>query len=154
VSPFCDAREAGDAADLPRRLPKRAPKVVHAVAVRIERGGRMLAVQRPAKGLLGGLWELPGAEISEKPPRAPAVAALLRDRTGLGLGGVRRLGAIEYGMTHRDLRLAVYRADVVGGRVRLDGWSRHRWVTRAALDRLPIGTVTRRVLEVAFGPRG
>jgi len=67
---------------------------------------------------------------------------------------VRRLGAIEYGMTHRDLRLAVYRADAARGRVRLDGWSRHRWVPPAALDRLPIGTVTRRVLEVALGPRG
>lgn len=154
VSRHCDARAAGDAADLPHRAPKRAPKVVHAVAVLIERGDRALAVQRPAKGLLGGLWELPGAEVSEKPPRAPAVVALLRDRTGLALAGVRRLGAIEYGMTHRDLRLAIYRADAAGGRVRLDGWSRHRWVQPAALGGLPIGTVTRRVLDVALGTGG
>lgn len=151
VSRWCDARAAGDAAELPVRAPKRAPKLVHAVAALVLRGGKALAVQRPANGMLGGLWELPGAEVDARPPRPAAVASLLGERLGLAVAGVRRVGAIEYGFTHRDLRLAIYRCDAAPGRVRLDGWTRHRWVSPASLGGLPVGTVTRRALDVALG---
>jgi hypothetical protein len=44
----------------------------------------------------------------------------------------------------------VYRCEVESGRVRLDGWDRHRWVAPRSLDGLPLGTVTRRALAVAL----
>lgn len=154
VSSWCDARAAGDAAELPLRAPKRAPKLVHAVAVLVARRDAVLAVQRPAKGLLGGLWELPGAEVDAKPPSARAIAAVLRDRIGLGVTGVRRVGAIEYGFTHRELRIALYRCAAGAGRIRLDGWTRHRWVRPETFGALPIGTVTRRALDAVLGARG
>lgn len=151
VSNACDARGAGDAAELPRRAEKRAPKLVHAVAALVLRGDKALAVQRPAKGLLGGLWELPGGEVDGARRRGPnALAALLRERTGLGVDRIERAGSIQYGMTHRDIRMTVYRCAVESGRVRLDGWDRHRWVSPERIGALPIGTVTRRVLDAAL----
>ena len=39
------------------------------VAALVLRGGKALAVRRPATGLLGGLWELPGGETPARAPR-------------------------------------------------------------------------------------
>jgi len=151
VSPFCDARRAGDAASLPVRAPKRTPKVVHAVAALAVRRGRALAVRRPPRGLLGGLWELPGGEVADGDGGPGALARLLRDRTGLAIAAAKEVGAFDYAFTHRALRTTVYRCEVAAGRVRLEGWDRHRWLPPASLAELPLGTVTRRAIAIAIG---
>ena len=150
VSRFCDAHAAGDAESLPVRAPKRAPKQVHAVAALVLRRGKALAVQRPAKGLLGGLWELPGGEIAAR-ERGPAVLArVLRERTGLDIATTSRAGRFDYAFTHRKMRITVYRCEAAGGRVRLDGWDRHRWIAPETFAKLPLGTVSKRALEIAI----
>lgn len=154
VSKWCDAREAGDAAALPMRMRKREPKQVHAIAVWTERGGKLLAVQRPARGLLGGLWELPGGEIEARPRGVDLVVRVLQERTRLAVRDVVRTGVFDYAFTHRQLRLTVYRCTAAAGRVRLEGWERHRWVTPEAFASLPLGTVSKRALEVAQRGRG
>jgi A/G-specific adenine glycosylase len=154
VARGCAARAAGDAEALPRRAPKRAPRVVHAVAALVRRRGRALAVRRPARGLLGGLWELPGGEVAgARDAVAGALAAIVRARTGLAVAEVEPAGRIDYAFTHRRLRLRLFRCEAPAGRVRLDGWDAHRWVTDAGWDALALGTVTRRALGAARGGR-
>jgi adenine-specific DNA glycosylase len=129
-----------------RTIPQ-APKVVHAVAARVARGGRMLAVRRPARGLLGGLWDLPGGEVASASRADPrAVGALLRERTGLRVRAVEPVARLDHGFTHRTLLLRLFRCDAEPGRVRLDGWDAHRWVTPRAFAALPIGALARRAL--------
>jgi len=154
VSRFCDARAVGDAASLPVRAPKRAPKIVYAVAALVLRGGKALAVQRPAKGLLGGLWELPGGEVGARERGAAVLARVLRERTGLGVASIARTGAFDYAFTHRALRTAVYRCEAASGRVRLDGWDRHRWVAPESFAELPLAAVSKRALAIACDSDG
>jgi A/G-specific adenine glycosylase len=150
----CDARAAGDAESLPRRAPRRTPRTVHAVAALVLRRGAALAVRRPPHGLLGGLWELPGGEVaSRRAADAAALARVLRERTGLEIGAAEPAGRLEHGFTHRTLQLRVFRCEAKPGRVRLDGWDRHRWVTLEAFAGLPLGTLDRRALAVAAGAR-
>jgi A/G-specific adenine glycosylase len=151
VARWCDARAAGDAASLPLRAPKRAPKPVHAVAALVLRGGKALAVQRPAKGLLGGLWELPGGAVGPKERGAEVLARVLRERTGLEVAAIARAGRFDWAFTHRALRTTVYRCEASAGRVRLDGWDRHRWIAPAKFAELPLGTVSKRAVELALG---
>jgi A/G-specific adenine glycosylase len=153
VSRHCDARAAGDAAELPVRAPKRAPKIVYAIAAWTLRGGKVLAVQRPARGLLGGLWEMPGGEVDRAGNGADVAARVLRERTGLAIRDVERAGSLEYAFTHRSLRLTVYRCTAGPGRVRLDGWDRHRWIVPTGFAALPLGTVSKRALDVAVAAR-
>jgi A/G-specific adenine glycosylase len=153
LSRFCDARSVGDAESLPVRAPKRAPKQVHAVAALVMRRAAALAVQRPEQGLLGGLWELPGGEIAARERGPEVLARVLRERTGLDVAAITRAGHFYYAFTHRALRITVYRCEAAGGRVRLDGWDRHRWVAPDSLDHLPLATVTRRALAIARGDR-
>ena len=61
---------------------------VDAVAGFLERHERVLAVQRPQRGLLGGLWELPGGELRDGEAPARALARALREGMGLAVTGL------------------------------------------------------------------
>jgi A/G-specific adenine glycosylase len=152
VARHCAARAAGDAESLPRRAPRRKPRAVHAVAALVLRRGRALAVRRPPRGLFGGLWQLPGAEVaSARTADAVTLARVVRERTGLEIGAVEPAGRLEHGLTHRTLRLRVFRCEAKPGRVRLSGWDRHRWVTPQAFAGFPLGALDRRALTLASG---
>lgn len=148
VARSCDARAAGDADALPRKAPKRAPRPVERVAALVLRGGRALAVRRPPAGLFGGLWDLPGADLAQgEAPRA-ALARALAEGTGLVAARARRVGTVEHVLTHRALTVHVFRAEAPSGRVRRCGFDAHRWVSEAALARLPQAALTAKALAL------
>jgi len=143
----CDARERGDAEALPVRAAKAAPRAVRFVAALVVRGGRALLVRRPPGGLLGGLWELPGDEIARGEKAEDALRRGVRARTGLELDGVAPAGAVTHELTHRRLRLQLFRAEAAPGRVRLDGFESHRWLAPARIGELAQGALTRKALR-------
>jgi A/G-specific adenine glycosylase len=145
----CAARRAGDPESLPSKAPKPPPRPLVAVAGRVVRRGRLLAVQRPPAGLLGGLWELPGGELLPGEDPATAMVRTLRERTALAVPGVDELGEIEHVFTHRHLRLHVFACKPPAGRVRLVGFDRHRWVSERTFSTLPQGGATRKALALA-----
>ncbi len=142
----CVARAQGRAEALPVRSRPARVRRVEAVAGYLDRHDRVLAVQRPHRGLLGGLWELPGGELRDGEAPDRALARALREGVGLGVSAAEPLGVIEHAFTHRLLRLHVYRARPGAGRVRRTGWDAHRWVSRTALAALPLGGPTRKAL--------
>jgi A/G-specific adenine glycosylase len=148
VAAACDARRRGDAEALPVKTPRPAPRRVEAVAAWLPRRGRVLAVRRPPRGLLGGLWELPGGELGAGERPVPGLRRALRERVGLEIRAAERVGVVEHGFTHRELRLHVFRADAAAGRVRRDGFDAHRWVGPGALAALPRSRVMEKVLAL------
>ncbi len=145
---LCAGHAAGDAESLPVKPARRAPRPVEAAAGLLLRRGRALAVRRPPRGLLGGLWELPGGDLAPREGPEEGLLRTLRERVGLRVAGARRLGTIEHLFTHRRLRLHVFRCDTPFGRVRLEGFDAHRWLAPAGLAGLPQGAVTRKALEL------
>lgn len=150
----CAARGAGDPEAIPIPTRRTPPRRIEAVAALVVRRGRTLAVRRPARGLLGGLWELPGGDL--RPREAPhrGMRRALRERLGLQVRALHRLGAIEHLFTHRRLRLHVYRCDTPTGRVRLEGFDAHRWLGPSGFGRLPQGAPTRKALALALDADG
>ena len=148
----CAARRAGDPEALPVKPARPRPRPVEAVAALVLRRGRALAVRRPPRGLLGGLWELPGGDLGAGEAPAAGLRRALHQRVGLRTRRARPLGAVEHTFTHRRLRLHVFRCDTPTGRVRLDGFDAHRWLAPAALAGLPQGRVTSKALELLAGP--
>jgi A/G-specific adenine glycosylase len=144
----CWARAHGRAEQLPVKSRASEPRRIEAVAAFLERGGRVLAVQRPQRGLLGGLWELPGGEIAADETPERALARVLREGIGLAISRARSLGSVGHAFTHRLLRLHVYRAEPGAGRVRRSGWDAHRWVSADALAALPLGGPTRKAVAL------
>ncbi len=147
----CAARREGSAESLPVKAKKPKPKRARAVCALVERAGqqrRFLAVRRPPSGLLGGLWELPGDEVGLRESGPEVLARALRDRVGLSVTDVEEVGPVRHVFTHRSLRLDVYRARTGPGRVAREGYDAHRWVSRTALDGLPISAVARKALDL------
>src|SRR5262249_25356883 len=114
-SKHCAARAQGRAESLPVKSRPAPARRVEAVAAFVLRHDRVLAVQRPQRGLLGGLWELPGGELREGEAPAGALARVLREGIGLGIRAAEPLGSIEHAFTHRLLRVFVYRGTAGGG---------------------------------------
>ena len=116
----------------------------------ILRRGRVLAVRRPPKGLLGGLWELPGGELAPRERPEAGLRRALRERTGLAIAAAERRGEVRHVFTHRRLRLHVFRCDTPEGRVRLVDFDAHRWLAPSALAELPQAALTRKALRLAL----
>lgn len=148
LSRHCDARAEGDAESLPVKAPKKAPRRVEAVAGWLVRGGKVLAVRRAEGGLLAGMWDLPGAELEAREDPGAGLARALREGVGLSVAGAEHAGAVEHVFTHRRMRLHVFRCAGVRGRVKLRGFSDHRWVSAASLGNLPQGALTRKALAL------
>jgi A/G-specific adenine glycosylase len=143
----CDAHARGDAAELPRKAARRAPRRMRGVAAWIERDGRILAVRRPETGLMAGLWELPGGEIGADDESKDRVGDVLRAAVGLDVADLRHAGRVEHLFTHRRLDLEVFVGRARrGDRVRRDGYTAHRWVAPSRLLDLAHAGPTRKAM--------
>jgi A/G-specific adenine glycosylase len=150
VARLCDARQKGDAETLPIKTRKKPPRKVEAVVGLVLRRGKALAVRRPPKGLLGGLWDLPGDALAiGELPRAGLIRAL-RERAGLTVSRPAEVGSVEHVFTHRRLKLHVFRCNTKKGRTRLDGFDAHKWLAPSSIPSLPHGAITAKALALLF----
>ena len=145
----CDALARDDAESLPVKKKKAKPRRMRAIAVHLEREGRILAVRRPEEGLMAGLWELPGGEIGPDDEARDRVCELLGASFGLQVRGVESVGRIEHVFTHRHLELEVFRSRAEPGtRVRRRDHVGHRWIRPQALLALAHAGPTRKALNL------
>lgn len=107
----CAGHRAGVAGSLPRKSPKRAKPVRHAIAwAALDSSGRLLCVRRPPQGLLGGMLALPATPFSSRsgpPEDAPPADADWRTS-----------GEVRHTFTHfhlvMDVRVAEQVEDIEG----------------------------------------
>lgn len=99
----CRARIEGIAAELPRKLPKKAKPIRLGYIYVVQRDdGAWLLETRPDKGLLGGMLGWPGSEWGEAPEPAPPLDADWSDLNE----------EVRHTFTHFHLRLKVLTAKV------------------------------------------
>jgi len=155
----CRARALGEPERFPSASPRKARPVREGSLLLLHDGaGRLLLRKRPAGGLWSGLWEPPW---TERQTAEGALAAARRLLQALGLSPrarLRRRGRVEHGLTHLELRLACYDAQVTESRPEGDGAlpsgngaSAWHWAEAAALASLPIARLGRKALEIGGG---
>jgi A/G-specific adenine glycosylase len=137
----CAARRRGDPELFPVKAPKREGRLRRGAAFVVRRtDGFVLVRTRPAKGLLGGMTEVPTTEWSQDFDDAVALsrAPLLNARW-------RRVpGVVSHVFTHFPLELAVY-----GTRVPADADAPHgmRWTPLAELGDAAVPSLMRKVIS-------
>jgi A/G-specific adenine glycosylase len=147
LADLCRANRHNTTTEYPKRNPSR--KVPHrhmAISVILKRG-KMLAVQRPAEGLLGGLWEFPAVPVDRDQFNEQELESMIAAETGLKIAVNRRLTRIRHAYTHFTLSGDVYLCRHVAGRVRLKNAQDHRWVTLRSLTRLPLHKANHKFLD-------
>lgn len=138
---FCAAADRGEAGAYPKRARKKEKPVRRGAAFVIFNARREVMVERrPEKGLLGGMFGLPGTPWTAAAPEAFAFAPAAAEWE--------RAGAITHVFTHFHLQLDVYKGRAPKGfRLRAG----EQWIAPAAA-RLP--TVMNKVLDCALQTEG
>ncbi len=135
----CRGRLAGIAAELPHKAARKPRPLRHGAHFWLtDAHGQVLLRRRPARGLLGGMTELPGTPWRAEPwTEAEAVAA------APAAAAWRRAGQALHGFTHFELAIDVYAAAVPS--IVADGFLR----PADALDGEALPTVMRKCVRVA-----
>ena len=138
VRRLCVALRRGWVERLPNTGKRPASRLVRQRALLIWRGGRVLVRQRQADGLLGGFWEFPDV--------APAGL-----RCSLGPCVV----TVRHGVMNDRLVVTAFRCCWLGGEPQKQGrGGRWKWVTPAALARLPLIGVHRKIVATGAASLG
>ncbi len=119
LSRFCTAYGTGTQEEVPgtpRRT--RVPRKEMVAAVIKDRGGRLLIVQRPYRGLLGGLWEFPGGLRGDGETLPAALVRRVKEEAGLVVAVGDRIGSQDHAFSHFRITLHVYRCRKTGGCLR------------------------------------
>ncbi len=136
----CVGRVLGIAAELPRKAARKAIPTRHGHAYWIERSdGAVLLRRRPAKGLLGGMMEVPSSEWLAKLPDMEVSAPFAANWK-------KRPGKVTHTFTHFHLELTVWRAANDDAAL-----AESHWVSRAELHAEALPTVMRKVVAHVLG---
>ncbi|MEX2143644.1 MAG: A/G-specific adenine glycosylase [Anaerolineales bacterium] len=127
-----------------RRNP--APRRNFAAAV-IEQRGKVLVMQRPAAGLLAGMWEFPNVPLRSRFNAKLALRKALSQTLGLALVFEQRLGEFEHAYSHFSVRLQVFHHPLNSVRPKVQTELTHKWLPLSQLGSLPMGRLDRRIAD-------
>jgi A/G-specific adenine glycosylase len=144
----CVAHARGDTEMFPRRLPKREGVLRRGVAFVVLRvDGFLLVRSRPAKGLLGGMTEVPTTEWLESFDEGSALAGAPRFSKGGKSVAWRRIpGVVRHTFTHFPLELTVYTAGIKAKTAAQAGM---RWIALADIGGEALPSLMRKVVAHA-----
>ncbi|MCE9613550.1 MAG: A/G-specific adenine glycosylase [Lentisphaerae bacterium] len=145
LQPSCVAHRTGRTAELPVKTKGKAgPHHMVAMAL-VWRRRRLLLARRPAKGMLGGLWEFPGGRCRRGESPADAVARIILESTGLRIKVGAALAPIQHAYSHFRITAHGFTCRcTVGGQVKAGGECEAlKWVRAEELADLPLTKVSR-----------
>ncbi len=142
----CRARLLGVQEERPV-LTKKTSQPHHIVtAAVIRQDGRILIAQRPARGLLGGMWEFPGGKLQPGEDLPTCLQREIREELGAQIMVGGRLGVYQHAYTHFRVTLHAFECSLKGAS--LPQPREHaglRWVIPAQLVDYPMGKIDRRI---------
>ena len=146
----CIGRARGEAEILPRRIPKREGALRRGAAFVVQRADGLLLVRtRPAKGLLGGMTEVPTTQWSpdfdEASARehAPRFGSSKRRKV---VAWRRLAGIVRHVFTHFPLELSVYATELPADTKAPEGM---RWIPMADIAGEALPSLMRKVIAHA-----
>ncbi len=144
VRGFCRAAREGTQEIVPRPKRFRPERIEVAVAV-IERDGRFLLQERPAGGLLAGLWEFPGGKVERGESPTAALRREVREELGVEIEDIRRLTTVRHAYTRFEATLHAFRC-----RISSRGFTpgtHQRWVTLKGIRRYPLPSGSVKIVD-------
>jgi A/G-specific adenine glycosylase len=142
----CASRVRGDQESFPRKAPKKSGALRRGAAFVVTRGEELLVRTRAAKGLLGGMTEVPTSDwlAAQDEEAALKHAPVMRGVTRWH----RKTGVVTHVFTHFPLQLVVYTARVSARARAPEGM---RWVRLSTLKDEALPNLMRKVIAHGLG---
>lgn len=158
VEAHCLARGRGTELQRPVRTPRERTPHVDVVAGVIWQGERyaspLLLAQRPAEGLLGGLWEFPGGKVEAvDADHGAALQREIMEELGMAIEVGAQVAAVAHAFTHFRMTLHAYHARWLGAPPQMLGVADWRWVPLDGVDAFAMGVADRKVAAALLHER-
>ncbi|MBI5876642.1 MAG: A/G-specific adenine glycosylase [Chloroflexi bacterium] len=153
VQTDCRALAEGVQDELPEKTAKK--KVPHhqlAVPVVFKRE-RVLIAQRPADGLLGGMWEFPGGRMKRGESAEAACRRVAHAALGLTVRAGEPIATVDHAFSHMRVTLHAVRCEYASGEPNAPESERVRWARLSELERFAWPVAQRKIIEVLHGGR-
>lgn len=149
VSDFCAAYANGTQHERP--VKKRRPPTPHydvAAGMVWDDAGRVLIAQRPADGLLGGLWEFPGGKQEPDETLPMCLQRELREELGIEVEVGELFVVVKHAFTHFKITLHAFTCKLATDSPPPQTIEAQAiaWVTPSALSRYSFGKADRQVI--------
>ncbi|TAK11224.1 MAG: A/G-specific adenine glycosylase [Anaerolineae bacterium] len=142
----CRAFALGNQQERPLTKPKAAiPHWTVAAAVIQLRGGKVLLAQRPAGGLLGGLWEFPGGKQEDGETLPRALRREIKEELGVTVKIGAELGVFKHAYSHFRVTLHAFACTLEKGTPRAIQAQKLVWAAPAELPEYPMGKLDRQI---------
>jgi len=140
---LCKGRASGKPERFPTKRTKKKIPRIEAMAAVIQQNGKVLLKQRPAKGLLGGLWDFPNWRIegNQRLRLRSRLRNTIKKETEMNVEVKESIGTFRQTFSHFKLTLHVYQCFAIGKN------KKGRWVTVRNLHLLPMSRIHRRIAE-------
>jgi A/G-specific adenine glycosylase len=149
-SPHCLALAGGLVDLLPERKAKRPLPHYDMVAGLIAREGQVLIARRPASGLLGGLWALPGGRRLDGEPLADALMRAVQDGLGVSVTVGEPILVVRHAYTHLRITLHAFHCQWIAGEPQPLAYDTWRWAAAADLASFAFPVTDRKVIIAAL----
>jgi A/G-specific adenine glycosylase len=146
VADWCQARALGIQEQRP--VLEKKPAVPHylVTAAVIHRTGQVLIAQRPAEGLLGGLWEFPGGKLQPGEDLPSCLRREILEELGVEITIGGWIGVFRHGYTHFKVTLHAFHCALLNGtRPQPLQAQDLRWVSPPGLQDYPMGKLDRMI---------
>jgi A/G-specific adenine glycosylase len=128
-----------------RRAP--IPHYHMTAAVIPDKKGRLLFVQRPDEGLLGGLWKLPGGRKKQKENLADCVRRTTHEELGIRIQVGKEIAKVKHIYTHFRITLHAFMCTLKSGKPKALACKEWRWTATAASMDFAFSKADRKILE-------
>ncbi len=149
----CLSRQHGTTAERPVMI-KAEPiphYIVTAAVIPDETGERFLLTKRPAKGLLGGMWEFPGGKQEADETLEDCICREIREELGIDIRVGEPFGIYKHAYTHFKVTLHAFICHHTAGEPQPLASDELGWFTRDALQSLPMGKIDRKIAQNLTG---
>jgi A/G-specific adenine glycosylase len=148
---LCQARARGVQESRPVQRPKKEIPHYTVTAAVIGREGRFLLAKRPAKGLLGGMWEFPGGKVEAGESLPEALRREIREELVASIEVGKELGVYQHAYTHFRITLHAFSCTLNGEEPHPLEAEVIAWVAPADLGSYPMGKVDRLIARKLAG---
>lgn len=148
VKAFCSAQAVGTQHERPvKRAKKATPHFDIGVGV-IWKEGQVLIQQRPAEGLLGGLWEFPGGKREPGEALPKTVQREIREELEVEVTVGELITTVKHAYSHFKITLHAYHCDYQAGTPQPKACDEWRWVSPDELAQYAFPKANKTVLEI------